>query len=98
MGQARIKPTCRIRVGNDVAKTSKSALKICLFPKRRRKTLKCAGLLDEMGPFRKNRSKDLHYRYRIRHVATFTQKDLHYRFRITHHAAFPKKTCIIALE
>ncbi len=70
---------------------SKSALKSCLFPKRRRKTLKCAGLFDQMWPFRKNRSKDLHYRSRIKHFATFSKKDLHYRSRIKHFATFSKK-------
>ncbi len=66
------------QVGKDIAKTSKSALKSRLFPKIRRKKLKCAVLFAKMGPFRKNRSKDLHNRFRIRQRAAFSQKDLQF--------------------
>jgi hypothetical protein len=73
----------RIWVGEDIAKTSKNTLKSCPFPKRRWKTLKCARLFHKMGPFRKNRSKDVHYRFRIGHSAVFSQKDLQFCLSFT---------------
>lgn len=73
-------------------KTSKNTLKSGRFSLKARKTIKCAGLFGKMGRFRKNPSKDLHYCFRIRHVAAFLSKDLQFRFRIRYVAAlFPKK-------